>query len=150
MALEDDMALLGGVPLFRLLDRDGLRLIAFSAKRRGLKAGDLLFRRGAPTTGGAIVAKGVIALSPASDGSTYLAGPGTLIGELALVIETKHPANAHAVEASEALLVPRSLFRRVITEYPGSAVGIRGALAARMKAHVSELQRARALLLSIG
>lgn len=144
------MALLGGVPLFRLLDRDALRLIAFSAKRRGLKAGELLFRRGAPTTGGAIVAKGAVALSPmGSEGASYLARPGTLIGELALLIETRHPANAHAAEPSEALLVPRSLFRRVITEYPSSAVGIRGALASRMIAHVRELQRARALLLSI-
>ena len=144
------MALLGGVPLFRLLDRDGLRLIAFSAKRRGLKAGDLLFRKGAPTTGGAIVARGLVALSPVgSDGGSYLARPGTLIGERALLIETKHPASAHAVEASEALLVPRSLFRRVIMEYPDSAVDIRGALAARMRAHVGELARTRALLLSI-
>lgn len=150
MALDQDIALIGGVALFRSLDRDALRLIAFSAKRRSLKEGELLFRRGAPTTGGAIVTRGMIALSPAgADGAPYLAGPGTLIGELALMIETRHPASALARQSSEALLVSRSLFRRVITEYPDSAASIRAALAARMEAQAAGLEGVRALLLGI-
>ena len=65
MALEDDIATLAGAPLFHLLERDALRLVAFAAETRALRAGDVLFRRGDRSDGGHVVARGAIALPPA-------------------------------------------------------------------------------------
>ena len=45
MALEDDIALLSQVSLFQDMDREVLRLIAFAAETRQLRAGDTLFRK---------------------------------------------------------------------------------------------------------
>ena len=42
MALENDIATLSAAPLFELLERDALRLVAFAAENRLLRAGDVL------------------------------------------------------------------------------------------------------------
>ncbi len=46
MALEDDIAALSRAPLFGQLEMDAMRLIAFAAESRNLKAGEVLFRKG--------------------------------------------------------------------------------------------------------
>ena len=78
MALEDDIAILSQAPLFNLLDRDALRLVAFAAENRTLRAGDMLFRKGDRSDGGYVVSRGAIALDASDDGSpaTFIAGPG--------------------------------------------------------------------------
>ena len=48
MALNDDIALLSIVPLFRDISEDKLRLIAFGAERRRIQPGQMLFREGTP------------------------------------------------------------------------------------------------------
>ena len=69
MALEDDIAILSGAPLFTLLDRDALRLVAFASENRVLRAGDIIFRKGDHSDGGYVVSKGAIALDANDDGS---------------------------------------------------------------------------------
>ena len=44
MAFDTDIAVLAGAPLFNLLDRQPLRLLAFAAETRILQGGDVLFR----------------------------------------------------------------------------------------------------------
>ena len=51
MALDDDIALLARQPLLSLMERDALRLLAFAAESRILRAGDVLFRAGEPSDG---------------------------------------------------------------------------------------------------
>ncbi len=119
MALEDDIALLSRVPMIGTIDKDALRLIAFSAETKVLKAGDVLFRKDEPADGGYVLVKGAIAMM-SEDGTTArsIIGPGGLIGELALISETKRPATAIAREATLVLRIPRTLFRRTLEEYP--------------------------------
>ena len=52
MALDDDIAILSQAPLFNLLERDALRLVAFASESRSLRAGDVLFRKGDRSDGG--------------------------------------------------------------------------------------------------
>lgn len=136
MSLDDTVDLLARVPPMHRLERDALRLIAFSADHRRLRAGDVLFRKGEPSHGAALVLSGSIALDTADDGSpaALIVAPGTLIGELALVTKTEHPAQAVARENSEVLVISRLLFRRVLTEYPHSAVVIHKDFADRLAA----------------
>ena len=58
MALDEDMALLARQPLLSLMDRDALRLLAFAAESRILRAGDVLFRAGEPSDGAVLVVSG--------------------------------------------------------------------------------------------
>lgn len=68
MGLEDDVGKLARTATFAALEPDALRLVAFSAETRILRAGDILFRRGEPSNGGFVVLSGSIALD-ASDRS---------------------------------------------------------------------------------
>lgn len=141
MALEDDIEKLSRNPTFAALEPDALRLIAFSAETRILRAGDILFRRDEPSNGGFVVLSGSIALD-ASDlgGSTArILRPPALIGDTALLTQTLRPATAIAREPSSVLRVSRQLFHRVLHEYPVSAQRLRRSLAARLSEFIREL-----------
>jgi len=141
MGLNDDIAAMGRVPTLALLEHDALRLLAFAAETRILRAGDVLFRRGDESDAGFIVVSGAIALDARDDGSpaSYVAGPGTLVGELALLVPVVRPATAIARESSTVLRLSRTLVHRVLAEFPRSAVALRQALSERLATFSREL-----------
>ena len=124
MALQDDVRTLMSLPAFQHLDPEAVRLIAFSAETRILRAGDMLFRRGDSSDGGFAVLSGAIGLAVSFGRETLVRAPA-LIGELALVTETTRPATAIAREPTSVLKVPRTLYRRILAEYPESAERVR-------------------------
>ena len=133
MALQDDIRNLSRLPAFRDIEPDALRLVALSAETRILRAGDVLFRQGDPSDGGYIVLSGKIALTSGQHPAVVV-GPPILLGAAALLTETQRPATAQARQPSSVLKVPRELYRRVLTEYPDSAVRVRHDIAARLLA----------------
>ena len=150
MALEDDIAILASAPLFSLLDRDALRLVAFASETRSHAAGDVLFRRGDRSDGGYIVRSGAIALE-ARDGAPpdFVAGPGALIGRTALFTRVQRPATATAREASTVMRISPTLVRRVLEEYPRAAGILHQALVRDLVALSSGLERIRQQLLTL-
>ena len=74
-------------------------------------------------------------------------GPGTLLGELALVTETKRPVTATAIEPTTVMRVSRSLFRKVLEGFPDAARLMRDRIASRASEATSELQVVRDMLL---
>jgi CRP-like cAMP-binding protein len=151
MALEDDIATLGQAPLFDLLNRDALRLVAFAAENRTLRAGDILFRKGDRSDGGYVVSRGAIALDAQDDGSpaTFIAGPAALIGQTALFTRIARPATAMAREPSTVIRISPSLMRRVLEEFPGAAEAMREALAKELGELTRGLEQVRQHLLAI-
>lgn len=151
MALEDDIAVLSRAPLFNLLDRDALRLVAFAAENRTLRAGDMLFRRGDRSDGGYVVSRGAVALDANDDGSpaTFIAGPGALIGQTALFTRIPRPASATAREPSTVIRISPSLMRRVLEEFPGAASSMRDAMADELSRLSEGLDRVRRRLMAI-
>ena len=123
MALSDDIRLLSQVPLFRELDGDQLRLIAFGAERRAIASGQELFRERSPAECAFIVARGSFTLSSTERGGQpeTVVGPGTMLSELALVTMVERKFTAISTEDAEVLRITRSLFHRLLEEYP--AVG---------------------------
>ena len=120
MALQDNVRNLAQNPTLRDLEPDALRLIAFSAETRILRAGDVLFRRGETSDAGYVVLSGAIALQAETGPETVMRAP-TLIGESALITETTRGATATAREPSSVLKITRALFHRVLAEFPDSA-----------------------------
>ena len=149
MALQDDVRSLTSLAAFRDLDAEAVRLIAFSAETRILRAGDVLFRLGAPSDGGFVVLSGAIAVSTAPGRETLVRAPA-LLGETALVAETLRPATATAREPTSVLKVSRALYRRILAEYPQSAVRIRAGAAARLFAMRGELELLRRGMVAAG
>ena len=144
MALEDDVATLARNAIFATLAPEALRLLAFSAETRVLRAGDILFRRDEPSNGGFVVLSGSIALDASDHGAsaTRIVRPPALIGEIALLARTNRPATAIAREPSNVLRISQPLFRRVLSEDPGGAERLRQALAARLTRFTAELEAA--------
>lgn len=152
MSLDRDISLLSRVPLFSELSTEQLRLLAFSAVRLELPAGQVLFREGQPASSGYVVSFGALELTTGKDArkpAVVTCEVGSLIGEIALFIETRRPATATAVVSSEVLEVDRKLVTRMLNEYPHVALRLRATLVERLTATVGELGRIRDLLADI-
>ncbi|PVE24680.1 cyclic nucleotide-binding protein [Microvirga sp. KLBC 81] len=151
MALDDDIAILSRAPLFNLLERDALRLVAFASETRSLREGDVLFRKGDRSDGGYVVSRGAITLDASEDGSpaAFVAGPGSLIGQAALFTRMSRPATATAQEASTVIRVTPSLMRRVLEEFPDAAAAMQDAMAEELARLTQGLERVRQKLIAI-
>jgi CRP-like cAMP-binding protein len=149
MALEDDIATLGRAPLFSLMDAEALRLIAFAADHRLLQRGDILFRAGDRSDGGYVVTKGTIRVEGEAGGEPFVAGPGAVIGQIALFTRSNRSATATADEPSAALRVSPTLMRRVLQEFPNAASALHDALAIDLATLSGGLARVRRSLLAI-
>jgi CRP-like cAMP-binding protein len=141
VALEDDIRKLSRISLFRAMETDALRLIAFGAETKILRAGDVLFRSGDKSEAGFILLSGSVAIDEKNDGSppSQIVRPDSLIGQVALLVETDRPATAMAREPSTVLKISRELFHRVLREYPESAKRLRAAMADELKSFLGEL-----------
>ncbi|MBD9389470.1 cyclic nucleotide-binding domain-containing protein [Agrobacterium sp. AGB01] len=125
MALMEDIRLLSQVPLFAGLSEDQLRLIAFGAERRRVSTGQLLFRENSPAECAFLVIKGLFELSNMGRGGKPVlatrSGEGTLLSELALFTLCERKFTAVAAEDSEVIRITRTLFHRLVEEYPDVA-----------------------------
>ncbi len=149
MTIEDDIALLERVPTLALLGREPLRILAIGAENRYVHDGEVLFREGDVADGGYVVQEGSFHLASGRTGKavrTAVVGPGTLIGELALITETRRPLTATAQEPSSVIRIPRPLFLKMLEGYPDLAYRLREAMAARAIEMVGELGFVRGLL----
>ena len=133
MGLEDEIRKLARIPAFAGIETEALRLIAFSAETRILRAGDVLFRRDEISDDGFVVLAGSIAMDASGDGAVTarIVRPPGLIGDLALLTQTRRPATAIAREPSTVLRISRLLFRRVLHEFPDSAERLRQSVSTR-------------------
>jgi CRP-like cAMP-binding protein len=145
MGLEDDICKLARIPAFAGIEPEALRLIAFSAETRILRAGDVLFRRDEISNDGFVVLAGSIAMNASGDGAVAarIVRPPALIGDLALLTQTRRSATAIAREPSTVLRISRLLFRRILHEFPDSAERLRQSLAARLLQFTGELASVR-------
>lgn len=149
MGLDDDIRMLARAPLLAEIGRDGLRLVAFSAETRWLAPGEVLFERGQPAQGGYVVVNGRLVLSAGDGTPQRQAGPGTLLGETALFVETDYLVTAAAQHAASVLTIPRLLFRRMLQEYPEAAETLLNRLMRRLQGDRGDLDEARRLLLDV-
>ncbi|KQT52035.1 cyclic nucleotide-binding protein [Aureimonas sp. Leaf454] len=142
MSLESDIAVLKRVPLFAELDGDQLRLLAFGAEHRRLRQGETLFRLGARADAGFVVIDGEIALTsgqPGRERTVGAYGAGTVLGEMALLTETRRPVTATAASDCDVLRITRTLFRRMLEEYPEIAFSLHQRIAGELARMTDEI-----------
>ena len=138
MSIEDDVALLERVPTLRLLGTTSLRMLAIGSEQRDFACGDVLFNSGDDADAGYIVQRGAFRIEDGS-GVEIIAGPGALIGELALVVAMPRPSTAIALEHSSVIRVARSLFQRVLESDPAAARRLRDEFAKRTSQIASDI-----------
>ncbi|MBV9563975.1 MAG: cyclic nucleotide-binding domain-containing protein [Bradyrhizobium sp.] len=138
MSIDDDVALLERVPTLRLLGEGPLRMLAIGSEQRDIARGDHLFHQGDDADCGFVVQRGALRIDNGT-GAEIVAGPGTLIGELALVMAMKRPASALAVEYTSVIRISRSLFQRVLESDPAAARRLRDEFALRSSQIASDI-----------
>jgi CRP-like cAMP-binding protein len=147
MTIEDDIAFLQRIPILRPLGASALRIIAISAESSHLEPGQVLFKAGEAADGAYIVQHGSFRLEPDKGGEVeIIAGPGTLLGESALLAETKRPATATARELSMVLRISRAMFVKMLQGYPDAAHRLRDVIAARADQWARDFENVRASL----
>lgn len=147
MSIEDDVALLARIPMLKLLGMAALQVLAIGAEHRDYAVGEKLFRFGDVADGGFVVKRGSFRVSADGVERETIAGSGTLIGELALLVEMRRPATATALEYSTAVRLSRSLFQRVLESHPDAARRVRDDLAARTNEAASAIANLTAKLI---
>ncbi len=138
MSIEDDVALLERVPTLRLLGSASLRMLAIGSEQRSFGRGDVLFRAEEEADAGFVVQRGAFRIDDGIS-AEIIAGPGALIGELALVVAMKRPSTAVALENASVIRIARSLFQRVLESDPAAARRLRDEFVTRTSQIASDI-----------
>ena len=148
MSLDDDIAFFEQVPTFAVLGKPALRILAMGAETRQLPSGAVLFYAGELADGGYVVQEGSLLLEPSSplEGEQFTAGPGTLVGERALLSDTVCASTAIAKEPTVVIRISRSLFRKMLEGYPAAAQKLRELVAERVDGWTRELGGVKRML----
>lgn len=143
MALDDDIRILSGVELFADFTSEQLRLLAFGAETTSLQAERKLFREADEADCAYIIISGRIALYYEDDAERTpiaVAGVGEILGEMALISDTRRMTSAYAQTDTQVLRLNRSMFRRILEEYPEVAVHLHGRILQRFQALVERIE----------
>src|ERR1700731_1872915 len=114
MTIEDDIAFLERIPIFRRLGSGALRIVAIGAESYSVQAGQALFTVGDCGDGASGLSRGSLPiLTERGIEADMLAVPGTLPVETSLIAETKRPTAARARDDQIVLRISHSMFLRI-------------------------------------
>ncbi|MCT8268696.1 cyclic nucleotide-binding domain-containing protein [Afifella sp. JA880] len=148
MSLGSDVQLLHESAFFRGFEDDHLRLIAFSAENRHVRKDEVVVEAGRPQHSAYLVSDGLLLARSDRRGGEEEGRParrferGALIGDLALITEMKAHETIVAAENSSVLQIRRSMFKRLLDEYPDIAEALRDKLTEGLADTVEEIKRA--------
>ncbi|MBX5457410.1 MAG: cyclic nucleotide-binding domain-containing protein [Thermogemmatispora sp.] len=126
------------VSLFSGLSDRELKEIARSAQERHYSAGTVLFHQGDTGTGLYIITAGRVRILQANDPDRAeevigTAGPGEVLGEMALLDDLPRSASVVAEEETTAILLPIWEFRTVLRRQPEIALKLLSVLSRRLR-----------------
>lgn len=143
MSVRADIETFRNIPIFSECDPVHLQLLAFSAVRRAYEPGETVIRQGSQDAAAYLVLSGGVELSTAEAGHIGIAGPGALLGEVAMIGGSAYSITGIAADAVEAVRIDRDLFMRVAAEFPEFGAAVFRALARKLEGSVSELASTR-------
>ena len=144
MALDDDIRILSGVRLFEGLTQEQLRLLAFGAETMQLPPDRKLYREDDEADSAYVVLGGRIVLyreHRRRAGRCRTVGPGAMLGELALIADTSRLTSAVAAGEAEVLRLSRSMFRRILEEYPETAQALHARITEELQAMIRRIEK---------
>ena len=141
MSVEQDIAILEQVPMLRVLGRGILRMIAMGAETRPVHTGEMLFAPHERPDCAFVVQEGLFALSidPENSQRVIEAGPGTMLGEFALLTDAARPLSAIAQQPSTVMRISRSMFMKILENDADAAVRLRDYVARRTRMSIAEM-----------
>jgi CRP-like cAMP-binding protein len=144
MALDDHIRILSSVRLFEGFTQDQLRLLAFGAEAMRLAPARKLYLEDDEADSAFIVVKGRISLYREQEGERVeitSVGPGAMLGEMALIADTRRLTSADAATDAEVLRLNRSMFRRILEEYPETAQALHARITEDLQALIRRIEK---------
>jgi CRP-like cAMP-binding protein len=141
--LDQKIELLQQVPLFSGLSEDLLSAVAACGQKSFFEAGQDLITEGEAGASAYLIMTGK-AGCPRIEGNEILVQdlwPGTLVGELGMLVETVHNATVTAKERLRALAFHRDAFRAVMEAHPALAQHIAEKLLVRLHGLAKEIRK---------
>jgi CRP-like cAMP-binding protein len=141
--LESKIELLQNVPLFMGLPEVQLNAIAAAAQKTFFEAGENLITEGETGDTAYLILTGKAGCPKFEKGEALEEDlwPGTLVGEIAMLVETIHGITVTAKERLRALAIQRDAFRSVMEQYPELAQHISEKLLVRLHGLAADLRK---------
>ncbi len=146
MSLEEDIQILRNVEMFSDFNDEHLRLIAFGSEKMSFANNHELYRQGQSSSGGYIIISGNVELLNFKDGQSKtlgVFGPGSLLGEIALISMNERFGTAIVRSDCELMKVSRTVMHRILNEYPELAVALHKKISASILKFAKDLEQVR-------
>ncbi len=132
---EDTLA---HVDLFSTLNKKELVALAQSCQERTYKAGTTILSQGDTGVGLYVLKSGKVRITQGNNPDRAeevlgTAGPGDVLGEMALLDDLPRSATVEAIEDVTALLLPVWEFRSILRNNPDIALKLLGVLSRRLR-----------------
>jgi len=143
--LNDEVAVLGRVPLFHSIDPAKLKLLAFTSDRVRFAPDEVIFTAGEPGDAAYVILSGTAGVyAEGPDGPREVAKAGTheVVGEIAVLCDVPRTATVKALTELTALRLTKDMFLDMVREFPDMAIEIMRHLARRLEETTDRLRRA--------
>jgi CRP-like cAMP-binding protein len=145
MSVRADVETIRNIPIFSECEPVHLQLLAFSAVRESFAPGSVLMAQGQAGNSAYLILSGEVKITTQEAGLMGEAGPGALLGEVAMIGGSPYSITATAVDAVSTARVDRDLFLRVAQEFPEFGTAVLRSLARKLELSVQDLEEARQL-----
>jgi CRP/FNR family transcriptional regulator, dissimilatory nitrate respiration regulator len=136
-------AAIASAPMFDGLDRAHTDVLAAQSRPIFLPGGQVLFRRGTPSTGFYLVREGRMQLSVSNSEGTVkvleIIGPGGAFGHAVMFLRDPYPVDATALMDTHLVFVPAAAVDRVLDGDPAMARLMLASMAKRLQAKVQDI-----------
>ncbi len=134
---------IASAPMFGDLDSAHVDFLAAQSRPIFLPAGQVLFRRGTPSTGFYMVLEGRVQLSVSnSEGMVKVVeiiSPGSAFGHAVMFLREPYPVDSTALADTRLLFVPAGAVDRVLDEDPSMARIMLASMAKRLQSKVQDI-----------
>jgi CRP/FNR family cyclic AMP-dependent transcriptional regulator len=137
VATDQYARILGQVPLFIDLSSRELQRLGAACRQQDYPAGDVLLRQGEPGDTLFVIVSGRVQVTRHGDDVTShglaTAGPGEVVGDMALLDDLPHSATVTALEPTRVLAMPVSDFRAALREEPDITIRLLATVSRRLR-----------------
>ncbi len=149
--LDQKIELLRQVPLFACLTEAQLGVIADAGEKRFFEAGENIIALDEKGSAAFLIMSGKAGCMKHERGQAFVEDlwPGTLVGELGMLVETVHGVTVAANERLRALAFSKEAFRAIMEAQPAIATHIAGKLLTRLHGLAAQLREVDSKLAEI-
>jgi CRP-like cAMP-binding protein len=150
MSVRADAETLRQIPIFADCDSVHLQVLAFASERETFVAGAPVIKQGDKAKAAHLILNGFVEIRQRHGlefRQVATAGPGSLLGEIAMIGRTQYAVTATATTPVVTARIDHILFMRVANEYPEFGETVFNTLARRLDAASIDFEGARTKLM---